>query len=331
MKAKKIISAILAAAMCMGLLAGCGTKEKEASDSGSDEKSRTMVYISRSMSDSFGAWLANSVEKVGKDNGFKVTVMDQQDDAAKSVEMLENAKNSNPDMIVLQPNADAQVLSTIKDIQDGGIPVIVVNLPLPEDPKAVPTVVCDDYTLGYNLAQEAAENIVQDANVVILNGIAGISVTTERRKGFQEGLLDSRKDITLLDEQTANFNKDEAMNIMDDWLQKFDKIDAVIAASDGMALGALESYKSNNKDYSNVQFYGIDGLAEGCLSIKDGEETASVLQDAQVMAEETIKLALGILDGSITDNPTVSIDAKVINKDNVDEMIATHKENGLID
>lgn len=331
MKMKKLVSSLLAAVMCVGLIAGCSTKEKETSDSGTDDSTKKMVYISRSMSDSFGAWLANSVEKVGKEKGFKVTVMDQQDDAAKSIEMLENAKNSKPDIIVLQPNADAQVLSTIQNIQEEGIPVIVVNLPLPEDPTAAPTVVCDDYTLGYNLAQEAAKNIAEDANVVILNGIAGISVTTERRKGFQEGLLDERKDITLLDEQTANFNKDEAMNIMDDWLQKFDKIDAVIAASDGMALGAIESYKSNNKDYSNVQFYGIDGLAEGCLSIQSGEETASVLQDAQVMAEKTIELALGILDGSIKDNPTVSIDAKVINPDNVEEMIDTHKKNGLID
>lgn len=329
MKMKKLVSALLVTCMCAGLVVGCGSKGNDAS--GSDDAAKKMVYISRSMSDPFGSWLANSVEKLGKESGYKVTVMDQQDDAAKSVEMLENAMNSSPDIIVLQPNADAQVLSTIQNIQKQDIPVIVVNLPLPEDPEAVPTVICDDYTLGYNMAQEAAENIAENGNIVILNGIAGMSVTTERRRGFQEGLLDARPDVTLLDEQTGNFNKDEAMNIMDDWLQKYDKIDAVLAASDGMALGAIESYKSNNKDYSNVQFYGIDGLAEGCQSIAAGEETASVLQDAQVMAEETIKLADGILDGSITDYPTVKIDAKVINAENVEEMIETHKENGLID
>lgn len=327
MKMKKMISALLVASMCAGLVIGCGEKEQESSG----EEAKKMVYISRSMSDPFGSWLANSVEKIGKESGYDVTVMDQQDDAAKSVEMLENAMNSSPDIIVLQPNQDAQVLSTIQNIQDQDIPVIVVNLPLPEDPEAVPTVICDDYTLGYNLAQEAAKNIVENGNVVILNGIAGMSVTTERRRGFQEGLLDARPDVTLLDEQTGNFNKDEAMNIMDDWLQKYDKIDAVLAASDGMALGAIESYKSNNKDYSNVQFYGIDGLAEGCESIAAGELTASVLQDAQVMAEETVKLADGILDGSITDYPMIKIDAQVINADNVDEMIETHKENGLIE
>lgn len=330
MNMKRLLSGFLAIAMCLGLLVGCNKQDSGSTGSGGDDE-KSMIYISRSMSDAFGAWLANSVQKVGKANGYDVTIMDQQDDAAKSVEMLENAKNANPDIIVLQPNSDAQVLSTIQDIQKSGIEVIVVNLPLPEDPEAVPTVVCDDYTLGYNVAKEAAANVPENANIVILNGIAGMSVTTERRRGFQEGLLDERSDVTLLDEQTADFAKDQAMNVMDDWLQKFDDIDVVMCANDGMALGAIESYKSNNIDYSNVQFYGIDGLAEGCLSIEAGEEIASVLQDAQAMAEETIKLADGILDGSITDKPMVSVDATVINKDNVADMIEKHKSNGLID
>ncbi|MCI8833941.1 MAG: substrate-binding domain-containing protein [Ruminococcus sp.] len=327
---KKIISICLLAGMCLGLLAGCGSKGND-SDSGSGEGNKKMVYIAQDMNDPFASWLANSVKAVGGENGYDVSIMDGQADGAKLVEMLENAKNTSPDIIVMQPNPDAQVLRTIQDIQKNEIPVIVVNLPLPEDPEAVPTVICDDYTLGYSIAQEAAENLKENANVVILNGIPGMSVTSERRRGFQEGLLDAREDVTLLDELDANFNKDEAMDAMDDWLQKFDQIDGVICASDGMALGAIESYKSNNKDFSEVQFYGIDGLAEGCLSIQAGEEKATVLQDAMTMAEETIKMADGIMDGSITDCPTVTIDAKVINEDNIEEMIEFHKKNGLIE
>ena len=136
---------------------------------------------------------------------------------------------------------------------------------------------------------------------------------------------------SVLDELDASFNKDEAMNAMDDWLQKYDNIDAVICQSDGMALGAIESYKSNNKDISNVQFYGIDGLADGCLSVEAGELTATVLQDANSMADKAIEMVNGLLDGSIEGNPIESIDAEVITKDNVEEMIENHKKNGLIE
>lgn len=318
----------MSALMCVGLLAGCGSGEESSGDGGSSGK---LVYIAQDMNDSFASWLANSVESLGTERGYDVTVMDCQADGAKCVEMLENARNMSPDAIILQPMADAQVLNTIEGIRDDGIELVVVNLPLPEDPDAVPTVVCDDYTLGYEIAQEAAENLPENANIVILNGIPGMSVTTERRRGFQEGLLDARSDVTLLAELDASFNKDEAMDAMDDWLQKFDDIDGVICASDGMALGAIESYKSNNKDYSNVQFYGIDGLAEGCLSIQSGELTATVLQDAQTMADEALNMVEGLLDGSITDNQTVDIDAKIVNSDNVEEIIEMHRENGLIE
>lgn len=323
---KKVLGIILAGCMCAGLTltAGIGVENVQAAD-------KKLVYISRDMTDPFGAWLANSMQEKGEAAGYKVTVMDEQNDAAKCVEMLENAKNSSPDAIVLQPTSDAQVLNTINSIRDEGIPVVVVNLTLPEDPEGAPTVLCDDITLGKTIGAVAAENLPENANIVILNGIPGFSVSLDRREGFQEGLLDARDDITVLDELDASFNKDEAMNAMDDWLQKYDNIDGVICQSDGMALGAIESYKSNNKDISDVQFYGIDGLADGCLSIEAGELTATVLQDANAMADKAIEMVNGLLDGSIEGNPIESIDAEVITKDNVEDMIASHKENGLID
>lgn len=323
---KKVLRIILAGCMCAGLTltVGVGVENVQAAD-------KKLVYISRDMTDPFGAWLANSMQEKGEAAGYKVTVMDEQNDAAKCVEMLENAKNSSPDAIVLQPTSDAQVLNTINSIRDEGIPVVVVNLTLPEDPEGAPTVLCDDVTLGKTIGAVAAENLPENANIVILNGIPGFSVSLDRREGFQEGLLDARDDITVLDELDASFNKDEAMNAMDDWLQKYDNIDGVICQSDGMALGAIESYKSNNKDISDVQFYGIDGLADGCLSIEAGELTATVLQDANAMADKAIEMVNGLLDGSIEGNPIESIDAEVITKDNVEDMIASHKENGLID
>ena len=330
---KKLVSFLLVTVMCACLVAGCGSKSSDsdsAKDEGTDSKG-TIVYISKDMNDSFGAWLANSMVAAGEKAGYKVTVMDCQGDSAKGVEMLENAQNSSPDAIIYQPSAEAQVLNTIKNIEESGIPVVVVNLPLPEDPDAVPTVVCDDYTLGYKIAEQAASTLPENANVVFINGITGLSVSVERRNGFEDGLLAKRDDVTLLAELDCNYNKDEAMNAMEDWLQKYDNIDGVVCQSDGMALGAIEAYKSAAEDYSNVPFFGIDGLADGCLSIKAGEETASVLQNANTMAEEAVKMVEGLKDGSITDCPTVSIDATVITSENVDDMIEMHKSNGLID
>lgn len=49
------------------------------------------------------------------------------------------------------------------------------------------------------------------------------------------------------------------------------------------------------------------------------------------MADKAIEMVNGLLDGSIEGNPIESIDAEVITKDNVEDMIASHKENGLID
>lgn len=338
---KRLFALVLALALGALMLTGCSGGSPASTPAAAPSQGSTpapqgepieLVYICRSMNDAFGSWLANTTTALAAaDYNMKViSVLDMENDAGKAVEAMETATNLHPDVIIMQPSAEAQLLTYIQAAEAAGIKVVLVNLPLPEDPEAVPTVVCDDYTLGYTLAEKAAANLPENANVVYLDGIAGLSVSVDRRQGFQEGLLDTRADVTLLAEQYCSFNQDEAMNIMEDWLQMYSDIDGVICASDGAALGAIEAYKSAGKDFSQVQFYGIDGLADACLSIQSGEETGSVLQDANAMAKEALELAAGLLDGSVTGPKTVSIAPTYIDASNVEEMIAMHKKNGLI-
>lgn len=291
-----------------------------------------ITYISRGMSDPFAAWLANSFVAIAEEKypNIEITkIVDSQDDAATFLNALETAIISKPDGIIFQPVAGAQAAATVQDAVDKGIAIININLAI-EESGICSLVLADDYAQGTLVAEEAAKNLPENAKVVILNGIAGIVPTVERRRAYDD-LLAERTDIELLDEQTADYSKDLAMNKMEDWLQKFPQIDGVLAANDGMALGAIEAYKSSNKDLSNVQFYGIDGLADACLSIKAGEETASVLQDANDYAVKTLDLMQKTLAGEVTEPVVIESLPLLITMDNVDDIIQMHKDNGLLE
>ena len=80
---------------------------------------------------------------------------------------------------------------------------------------------------------------------------------------------------------------------------------------------------------SKVLFGGIDGLADGCLSIQNGELTASVLQNADVMSEEGVRLLMEMINGNI-DHDEYIVDGVLITADNVEEMIDMHRANGII-
>ena len=334
---KKSLALALGAVLVTGTaLTGCGstsgiTESAATDESGIEGETYKVTYIASSMSDAFGAWLANTTVEIAEEKypNLKITVVDQQNDTTKGPELLENALNSGVDGIIYHKTGDADTSNYLKEAKEDGIPVVQVNLPVDNDEDAS-SVLCDEYQLGYLIGQTAAEELPENANVVILNGYPGHNPTINRREGFEDGLFKTRTDVTLLDEQTANWSKDEAMQKMDDWLQVYDRIDGVLAENDSMALGAYESAKANGYDLDTIKFYGVDGLADACLAIKAGEETASALQDANTMAELALDILVQNLENGSVECVHKEFAPTLINAENVDEWIEVHKENGLI-
>lgn len=79
--------------------------------------------------------------------------------------------------------------------------------------------------MGFLLGEKAAEVLPENANVVIVEGQAGLSVVVDRTEGIKEGLASTgRDDINVLVTQNANWERDKAMNYMEDWLTMYDQI-----------------------------------------------------------------------------------------------------------
>lgn len=99
--------------------------------------------------------------------------------------------------------------------------------------------------------------------------------------------------------------------------------------SDDRWRGDQDALKEAGRDVGTMQFFGIDGLGDACISIEAGELTASVLQDAMDMGSNAIRIALGMIDGDIVTEKYL-IKPIVITGDNVGDVIAIHKANGAL-
>jgi ABC-type sugar transport system substrate-binding protein len=353
---KKLLVLVLAIAMVMVPFVGCATPGVEdtatddtatddtatddtavddtATDDTQDGEKVYQVACLFRIQDMYASWLKTAYEEVAEQyDNINLTVFDNQDDAVKFKEIMEDCITQKFDYIVAQTN-QADMTDVITQARDAGIKYININLELPYMAPLGTTIVCDEYLLGKAIAERAAEELPENAKVCILNGIAGIPPTTERRRGMQEGLLDARPDIELLDEQTADFDKMQAMAKTDDWLQLFPQIDAILASSDSMVLGAIESFRSNGRDLSQTKFYGIDGLTDACKSIIDGEMSASALQDATVFASMSLDLIMDDINGE-TDlmndfDELVTFAPTIIDETNAEEQLAVYEEAGLV-
>jgi inositol transport system substrate-binding protein len=170
--------------------------------------------------------------------------------------------------------------------------------------------------------------VPENAKVVVLQGPPGNFHADQRRQAWQAEFFDKRPDVTIVGEQIANWNKDEAMTYMEDWVQANDTIDAVISMNDNMCAGALEVVTDNPK-YSNMLAFGVDGTAEACLLIQEGRMTSTCMQSAYDLSELLLDTANKLLTGQETVINT-DIGNPLITQDNVEEFITMLKTAGAL-
>ena len=350
MKAKKIGAMLLAAVMTVSLAAcGGGGKgdSKGDSSSGSSSDKKRICFVARASADTFAAWLTTEMKNEAKNyDNIELTCVSGEGDDNKENGLLEDCVTKNYDLVIVQSNNNGAQAPYVQQLVDAGIPVITTNptthqsdLDGSDDESVMEgtgTVDADPIAQAKVSADRAVEEVPKNANVVVLNGPSGNFHADKRREAWTEYFFDKRSDVKILYEDYANWNSDEALTLMESWVQSGTHIDAIISMNDNMAAGAIEAIR-DNKEYiaedgtPSFLAYGVDGTAQGCLLIKEGLLTSTALQSAADLAKKNMEYADKVVNGEmkVTDVNDY-VDAPEINKDNVQEYIQMYIDNGEI-
>ena len=285
-----------------------------------------VAYIARALGDSFAAWLANSIVNEAENyENINVEVFDGQASDSKQNSLIENAITSEYDLIIIQPNNGEAQRPYAEQVVEAGIELITTNARI-EGIEGGSSVDADPYAQAAVVAERAVEEVPEDANVVVLTGPPGNFHSSERRKAWEAEFFEKRPDVTIVGEQIANWNKDEAMRYMEDWVISNDSIDAIVSMNDNMAAGALEVV-GNDPQFEDILAYGVDGTAEACLLIEEGKMTATTMQSAYALADKLLEVSDTLLRGEGSEIHT-DIGNPVVNQDNVQEYIEMHERAG---
>lgn len=234
----------------------------------------TDVFINKRM-ESFQA-LAD------KDASIRVIYTDANNDNNKQLDQIDNFIVQGVDIMLVVPVDYAGVGVGIKKANRAGIPVLCLGIEA-EGGKSV-FVGSPNTEAGIQQGEFMREHLPQDAKILYLEGYPGYSHTTERWEGFKQACLDKRPDVTLFASQTGNYERDMGMKVTEDWIQSYPQVDAIVAANDQMALGALQALKTANR-LKGVLISGVDGVDDALRAIKNGEMAQSILQNAPAQAE----------------------------------------------
>lgn len=325
---KKVVAVLLSCALASTLLAGCGNSNGNGGEGKKKDAKYKVAYITRAQSDSFAAWLANEMIKSSeKYDDISIDVFDGQADDEKENAAIENAITNKYDAIIVQPNNGEAQRPYVEKIVQSGIIAITTNARI-DGIKGASSVDADPYKQAAVNAQLALEQVPQNAKVVVLNGPSGNFHAEKRREAWQKEFFDKRSDVKIVGEQIANWNKDEAVQYMEDWVTSNDKIDAIISMNDNMAAGALEVVLGKEQ-YKDILSYGVDGTAEACLLIEEGKMTATCLQSAIDLAELNMETVHKLLEGEEKQIDT-NIEEVLITKENAAEYVKMYKDRGLL-
>ncbi len=287
-----------------------------------------VAYIARAQADSFAAWLANGIkEEAAKYPDITLDVFDGQANDEIENSLIENAITNKYDAIIIQPNNGEAQRPYAEKVVQAGIICITTNARI-SGVEGASSVDAQPYEQAAVNARYALDKVPQGAKAVILRGPAGNFHADERLVAWQKEFFEKRPDVTIVGDDYANWNKDEAMALMEDWVTANDSIGLIAAMNDNMCAGALEVIK-DNPAYKDTLSFGVDGTAEAALLIKEGRMTATCLQNAYELAGLILSTSHKLLTGE-----EKQIDTDVGNPlytiENVDELIQIHQKAGAL-
>ncbi|KFL31109.1 ABC transporter substrate-binding protein [Devosia riboflavina] len=240
-------------------------------------------------------------------------------DAPKQIADIEDMVSTRGiDALVILPGDPDAMTSAIKQVKDAGKFVTVVDRQLSIDGVEDLYVAGDNPGLGANAAAYIKESLPDGGNIVILRGLP-IPIDQQRFDGFMAGIEGSN--ITVLDDEFANWNRDDGFKVMQDFLTRFPDIKAVWTQDDDISLGAIEAIKQAGRE-GEMFIVGGAGMQQILQAVANGDALTPVdVSYSPAMIATAIELTTSHLVGGIHVDGRYILDSTLITKDNAAEFL----------
>ena len=248
-------------------------------------------------------------------------------DADSQAQQIEQAIAQKPDALVVLPQDGEALTPVAQKAERAGIPVVNIDRLFSKPDAATATILGDNYQIGTLAADYIGDQLKCNGNVVEIQGLAGISVTTDRSKGFRDELKKKCPNggVKIVASQPGDFNPDTGLKVMENILNAQKKIDAVYTHDDDMAQGVVQAIRNAGRD-KDMFLTGVGGSSDAMKQIKEGGLYRATFLYNPNMAASAVNMArLIALDQGFPElsPPEVPrqlvVPAAVVTKDNVDK------------
>jgi ribose transport system substrate-binding protein len=276
-------------------------------------------------------WLkavSEDAKKEGENLGDQVdlTINDSAGSSAEQADQIETLLGEKPDVLVVLPFEGDALTPVAQKATTAGTPVVNIDREF-STPGAYRTWIGgDNYGIGWQAGNYFADQLKCAGNVVEIQGLAGISVTEQRSKGFTDALKQRCQDgIKIVASQPADFAPDKGLSVMENILQAQKEIDGVYTHDDDMAEGVVAAIQNAGRE-DEMFLTGAGGSKAAMEQIEQGGLYRATFLYNPTMAASAVRLAnliahdRGMTDLTEPEVPSrIQVPATTVTKDNVAE------------
>jgi inositol transport system substrate-binding protein len=281
--------------------------------------------------DNFLTVLRNGMtEYAGTLDGVELQVEDAQNDVAKQLDQINNFVASGVDAIIVNP-VDTSATQAMSDAAAAaGVPLVYVNRePINVDtlPDNQAFVASDERESGTLETKEVCRLLEEagktEASVYVIMGELSNQAAQQRTQDIHDVIDSGQCGVTLniIDKQTSNWMRDEAQNLMTNWLSSGTAFDGVIANNDESAIGAIQAMKAAGIDMKDVVVGGVDATQDALQAMQAGDLDVTVFQDAAGQGKGALDAALALARGEAVEQK-VYIPFQLVTPENIDQFLS---------
>jgi ribose transport system substrate-binding protein len=195
--------------------------------------------------------------------------------ATKQRASIDNMAAQDWDFVAIQTFGIGTLTDPIQKMIDKGTPVIAMDtLVAPPGTIDVHTFIAPDNEMMGSVVTSALMGAIGGKGAVVMTqGALGHSGAQGRAKGFKS-VLASYPDVTVLDEQPADWDVTKVARIWDSILTANPDIAGAFFHNDDMALAAFNVIKSKGRE--GIVLAGVDAMPPAVNAVLDGRMLATV-------------------------------------------------------
>ena len=298
MKTRLLLFTLLAGVF--SLAAGCNRGHD---DTAGPAGRPVVALVVKTLNNPFFIDMQRGAEEAAQAAGVELLVQaaEREVDVERQMQIVENLIQRRVSALIIAPSGSREIVPVIVKANRAGIPVLIVDTRVDvaalqaAGGEIVTFIGSDNYEGGGVAGQFLIEKSGGSAKVAVLEGIPGHETGDARIRGFREALA-GQKDMQVVASQPANWERDQGYNVFQNILQAHPRVNALFAANDMMALGALEAIAAAGRS-GQITVVGFDAIAEARAAVQQGTMAATVAQNPTAMGRIAVETALQVLQG----------------------------------